>query len=108
MPPKGKPKAKKIEPPPTDTRKRGASNADEQPVPVKRPRRGTNQKVAEPDDAEKEEGDTNDDEGDSAPWAEVEEKAISKGKVKGPVRGGKKPKYIYIYLSSFNLFNFGL
>jgi len=87
MPPKAKPKPKKIEPPPTDSRKQGASNADEQPV--KRPRRGTNQKAPEPDNTEKEEGDENEDEdeGDSAPWAEVEEKALSKGKVKGPVRG---------------------
>jgi len=115
MPPKAKPKGKKAEPPPSDNRKRQASDAAEKPV--KWPRRGTNQKGPEPDNAdeveeEEEEGDEDEDEGDPAPWAEVEEKAISKGKVKGPVRGrggnqgqgkqaqAKKPRYIFLFLFS--------
>ena len=109
MPPKPKPKPKKAEPPPTatDNRKRQASDAAEQPV--KRPCWGTNQKNSKPEEEEEEEEDDEDeDEGDPAPWAEVEEKAISKGKVKGPARGrgnqgqakqapGKKPRYIFFF-----------
>ena len=110
MPPKPKPKPKKAEPPPTatDNRKCQASDAAEQPV--KRPHRGTNQKNSKPEEEEEEEeeDDKDEDEGDPAPWAEVEEKAISKGKVKGPAQGrgnqrqakqapGKKPRYIFFF-----------
>ena len=85
-----KPKAKKTEPPPSaDNCKHQASNAAKQPI--KQPCQGINQKDHKPENAEEEEeeeeGDDNDNKGDSAPWAEVEEKAILKGKVRGPVRG---------------------
>ena len=125
MPPKGQARGKKSQAPPADSRKRQASNADEQPA--KCPRRGTNQKAEakpakankdEDKDEDKDEGESEDenmdeDEGeeDSAPWADVEEQAVAKGKVKGPARGrggnrggnrgqanpvrGKKPRSVY-------------
>ena len=88
MPLKPKPQGKNPQPPPGDNRKCQASNADEQPI--KRPCRGTNQRDAKPNTAnEEEDGEDSDEEGeeDPAPWAEVEEQAISKGKVKGPAQG---------------------
>ena len=91
MPLKPKPKAKQSKPPPANNHKCQGSNADEQPI--KQPHHSTNQKAAKPDNTEKEESDEYDEyEGDPAPWAEVEEKVISKGKVKGPAlgRGGNQ------------------
>ncbi|KIM34745.1 hypothetical protein M413DRAFT_33050, partial [Hebeloma cylindrosporum] len=94
MPPKPKPRGKAQ--PPTDTRKRQASNAAEQPV--KRARCGTNpnkergnndDEEHEEDDETRNEEDEDGDEEELGPWPDVEEKAIAKVK-KGPPKGRKK------------------